>query len=138
MREGDFGTFTLYPSCPTQLRIMQLWMERRRTLEDGYFNGFIGREAYDIFARAGLEDIAIEAFVPPLSCNYPGSDHYEWRRESFKRWLSPDARRSKVLLEDGTIDQAMADRAAEEVRAWFEHPSAFFMMTSVLAVGTVP
>ena len=112
-------------------------MEYNKKSEDRYFNGYFGREVFDVFRKAGLADVIVEAFVPPLSCNYPGSEYFEWRRMMNKSWFDPERRRSSPAYEDGAIDDKTIERAKKEIEIWCEHPGVFFMITSVLAAGSV-
>lgn len=137
VRAGDFGTFTLYPSCPSVIKILHANLQSSLQSDDRYFNGYVGRELYDIFRQSDLEDIGIEAFVPPLSCNYPGSEYFAWRQERSEGWFSPERTQSSDFYQSGLVNDEDIESASKEMQRWLDHPAAFFMMTSVFATGRV-
>lgn len=137
VRAGDFGTFTLYPPCPSVMQILNLNLKNSTQSDERYFNGYIGRQLYDVFRQSDLNEISIEAFVPPLSCNYPGSEYFEWRKERSQGWFDPERTRSSEFYQSGIIDDKDIEKARDEMQRWHEHPGAFFMVTSIFATGRV-
>ena len=137
VRAGDFGSMILYPQCPTQMELIGLHLKDSTDSADRYFNAYFGRELFHVLSQSDLLEIEMVPFVPPLSCNYPGTEYFEWRRHMTGNWLDPDAWRKRRLFEDGEVTEETLNRARRELDNWLNHPGSFFMVASMMGIGRV-
>jgi SAM-dependent methyltransferase len=117
-REGDYGAAWWYPASDG-------WRTWQRTfIEVGQSEGedlTIGRQLRRVAREAGLDDVTVSASV----WTYPG---FESPADVARSWAErlTQPRFAGLAEAAGVAGQAALRHAAAELRAWAEHPDAFF------------
>ncbi len=134
----DYGTMVVHPACPNVekvVRAMRYWVDSED--DAAYFDAFLGRRAFDLFAQSGLRDIMVRGVLHPYNCLHRGSS-------DFKRFLAaeldpsgPAAQLYERCFAKGVISKETVTLAGEEVERWYDHPAAFYLRPNIMAVGRV-
>ena len=139
-RCGSWSMEKRYPACPSFGAAMVALFETY-DWEDHFYHSSVFLRLHELFGEAGLLDIRIEVFTPPLGCVYPGSAGFEERYAMAKRILArsePHRRRFDELVTRGALAPGLLEQAEAENETWHRHPHAFAMAPSIFAVGRAP
>jgi len=128
--DTDDGTMLTYPPAPRFLEVWSKFGERAKARGD---DRYIGRRLYSIFSEAGLNSIRIYPF--PAYATQQNPDVLNMLVYVPVQIVEQD---KDAMIKGGVITARDYEEAMKEVKLVLNHPGAFAMGTTFLAVGQVP
>jgi ubiquinone/menaquinone biosynthesis C-methylase UbiE len=125
--DTDDGTMLTYPPAP---KFFDLWFkfgERAKARGD---DRYIGRRLYSIFSEAGVSSVKIYPF--PTYATLQNPDALRMLVYVPAQILEQD---KDAMIKEGVITANDYEEAMKEVRLILNHPGAFAMGTTFLALG---
>jgi hypothetical protein len=125
--DTDDGTMLTYPPAPRFFHVWSKFGERAKARGD---DRYIGRRLYSIFSEAGVSSIRIYPF--PMYATQQNTDALRMLVYVPVQILEQD---KNAMIKEGVITANDYEEAMKEVRFVLNHPGAFAMGTTFLALG---
>jgi len=128
--DNDDGGVITYPEIP---KVLDVWSRYGQLAKTRGEDRYIGRQLFSIFSQAGLSSISIYPFPTHASQQTP---------EMLKMLVSVPLQIIELNKEDlmrkGLMTTEDYTQGMKELQMFLNHPGAFAMGLSFLAVGKVP